>query len=74
MTANYKMVNFAGYDDYYKSIDYGVDKELKRDAILNSDAHFYNVGVQNYYLGTPRVLAKKTNTDINLDKQKIKNK
>jgi hypothetical protein len=74
MTANYKMVNFAGYDDYYKSIDYGVDKELKRAAILNSDGYLFDQGVQNYYLGTPRVLTKKTNYIPNLDKQKVKNK
>ncbi len=74
MTSNYKMVNFAGFDDYYKSFDHGVGKELKRDAILNSDAYLFNRGVQNYYLGTPRVLSKKTNYIPNLDKLKVKNK
>lgn len=72
MTANYKMSNFAGYDDYYKSIDYGVDKELKHASIFNSDEYLFDLGVQNYYLGTPRVLAKKTNYIPNLDKIAVK--
>ena len=43
MTANYKMSNFAGYDDYYKSIDYGVDKELKHASIFNSDEYLFDL-------------------------------
>ena len=72
MTANYKMFNFAGYDDYYKSIDYGVNEELKRAAIFNSDEYLFDQGVQNYYLGTPRVLVKTTNYIPNLDKRQVK--
>ena len=67
MSTNYNMKNFAGYDDYYKSIDYGVEKANKVYSKLNPDQYYYNLGIQNYYLGTPRVLKKKIGVVPNLD-------
>jgi hypothetical protein len=72
MAANYKLNSFAGYDDYYKSLDFGVGSELKRDSILNSDQYLFNVGVQNYYLDTPRVLTKHTKFIPDLSKKSVK--
>ncbi len=72
MTANYNMQKFAGFDDYYKSFDYGLSNEIKQYSRLNPDEYYYNVGVLNYYIGTPRILTVKNNIIPNLDSRKVK--
>ncbi len=73
MTANYNMKNFAGFDDYYKSFDYGIGQEIKNYSKLNPDEYYYNIGVLNYYIGAPRVLHRQLNFIPDLHKNKIKN-
>jgi hypothetical protein len=68
------MKNFAGYSDYYKSIDFGVEKENRVYSKLNPDQYYYNLGIQNYYLGTPRVLTKKAGIIPNLDNILVRKK
>jgi hypothetical protein len=72
MAYSFKPGNFAGYNDYYKSFDYGIGAEIKRYSRLNPDEYYYNTGVLNYYIGTPRVLSKKTKFIPNLDKNAVK--
>ncbi len=72
MTANYNMRNFAGFDDYYKSFDYGIGPQIKQYSRLNPDEYYYNVGVLNYYIGTPRVLTRKSGIIPNQDKNAVK--
>jgi len=74
MTSQYKVSDFAGYNDYYKSIDYGVEKVNQAYSKLNPDQYYYNLGVQNYYLTTPRVLFKRASIVPNLDSVSVKKK
>lgn len=61
MTSRYNLKNAASGDDYYKSIDYGLNRELFIDSLVLPDLYRYNLAVQNYYLGTP-IIKKKTIT------------
>lgn len=61
MTSNYNLNNFASGDEYYRSIDYGLNKEIYIDSIVLPNLYRYNLSVQNYYLGTP-ITKKKTIT------------
>jgi hypothetical protein len=72
MAYSFKPGSFAGYGDYYKSFDYGIGNEINRYSRLNPDEYYYNTGVLNYYIGTPRVLTKKTKFIPNLDKNAVK--
>lgn len=74
MAYSFKPGSFAGYNDYYKSFDYGIGDEIKRYSRLNPDEYYYNTGVLNYYIGTPRVLTKKTKFIPNLDKNAVDKK
>lgn len=75
MTSKYNLKNFASGDDYYKSIDYGLNNELYIDSLKLPDLYRYNLAVQNYYLGTP-IIKKKVITYVkdsnNTSKSKIK--
>ena len=59
MISKFNLKNAAGYDDYHKSIDNGVEDVNRAYSKLNPDQYYYNLGIQNYWLGTPRVLTKK---------------
>lgn len=72
MTSKYNLKNFASGDEYYKSIDYGLNKEIYIDSLVLPDLYKYNLAVQNYYLGTP-ILKKKVITYVK-DKDNKKNK
>ncbi len=72
MTSKYNLKNFASGDEYYKSIDYGLNKEIYIDSLVLPDLYKYNLAVQNYYLGTP-ILKKKVITYVK-DKNNKKNK
>jgi hypothetical protein len=63
MTSKYNLKNFASGDEYYKSIDYGLNKEIYIDSLVLPDLYKYNLAVQNYYLGTP-ILKKKVITYV----------
>lgn len=71
MSYSFKPGSSAGYNDYYKSFDYGIGKDIKQYSRLNPDEYYYNTGVLNYYIGTPRVLTKKSNFIPNLDKRAV---
>ncbi len=59
MTSRYNLKNFASGDEYYKSIDFGLNRDLYIDAMTLPNLYRYNLAVQNYWLGTP-VIKKKT--------------
>jgi hypothetical protein len=48
--------NAAGYDDYHRSFDQGVEDVNKAYSRLNPDQYYYNLRIQNYWIGAPRVL------------------
>lgn len=70
MSSKYNLKSFASGNDYYKSIDYGLNKELYIDSLKLPNLYRYNLAVQNYYLDTP-IMKKKV---IMYVKQKKNNK
>ncbi len=73
MTSKYNLKNFASGDEYYKSIDYGLNRELYIDSLVLPNLYKYNLAVQNYYLGTP-ILKKKVITYVKDGKKYKKDK
>ncbi len=51
MTGRYNLKNFASGDEYYKSIDFGLDRDLFIDSLVLPNLYRYNLAVQNYWLG-----------------------
>ena len=69
MTSKYNLKSFASGDEYYKSIDYGLNREIYIDSLVLPNLYKYNLGVQNYYLDTP-IIKKKVINYVKKDKKK----
>lgn len=75
MTSRYNLKNAANGDEYYRSIDYGLNRDLFVDSLVLSNLYRYNLAVQNYYLGTPIIKKKMvTYTTSKSDKNSKNNK
>jgi hypothetical protein len=69
--------NAAGYDDYHRSFDQGVEDVNKAYSKLNPDQYYYNLRIQNYWIGAPRVLDRPvtfSKDEKKKDKKSSKNK
>ena len=73
MITKFNLNNAAGYNDYHKSIDSGVREANVIYSRLNPDQYYYNLGIQNYWLGTPRI-EKKENPFVSTSDMKLKKK
>ena len=58
MSSKINLKNAAGYDDYHRSFDQGVEDVNRAYSKLNPDQYYYNLRIQNYWIGAPRVLDK----------------
>jgi len=78
MMSKVNLKNAAGFDDYHRSFNQGVEDVNRAYSKLNPDQYYYNLRIQNYWIGAPRVLDKperfETETKKKKDKKEKKDK
>lgn len=74
MMSKVNLKNAAGFDDYHRSFDQGVADLNVAYSRLNPDQYYYNLRIQNYWIGAPRVLDKPVSFVPNIKKKDKKKK
>jgi hypothetical protein len=72
--SKFNLKNAAGFDDYHRSFDQGVEDVNKAYSKLNPDQYYYNLRIQNYWIGAPRVLDRPVSFAKDLRRKEKKKK
>jgi hypothetical protein len=74
MMSKVNLKNSAGFDDYHRSFDQGVESVNRAYSKLNPDQYYYNLRIQNYWIGAPRVLDQPARFEKEIKKKEKKEK